>query len=45
VGQCRFVGPPVDPSGRFHFLSDGAGDAVPLVIDRIGATLTAGPLA
>jgi hypothetical protein len=32
----------VDPSGRFLFLTDGAGNAVPLVIDRIGAKLTAG---
>jgi len=35
----------IDPSGCFLFLTDGAGNAVPLVIDRIGAKLTTGPLA
>jgi Lactonase, 7-bladed beta-propeller len=32
----------VEPSGRFLFLTDSAGNAVPLVIDRVGAKLTAG---
>jgi len=35
----------IDPSGCFLFLTDGAGNAVPLVIDHTGTKLTAGPLA
>lgn len=38
----QITGAAVDPSGRFLYLTDTAGNALPFVIDRIGAKLTTG---
>lgn len=40
--NTRVTSATVDPSGRFLYLTDTAGNALPFVIDRIGAKLTAG---
>jgi hypothetical protein len=40
--NAQITGAAVDPSGRFLYLTDSAGNALPFVIDRIGATLAAG---
>jgi hypothetical protein len=40
--NAQIAGAAVDPSGRFLYLTDSAGNALPFVIDRIGATLVAG---
>jgi hypothetical protein len=40
--NAQITGAAADPSGRFLYLTDSAGNALPFVIDRIGATLVAG---
>jgi 6-phosphogluconolactonase (cycloisomerase 2 family) len=40
--NAQITGAAVDPSGRFLYLTDNAGNALPFIIDRIGATLVAG---
>jgi 6-phosphogluconolactonase len=40
--NAQITGAAVDSSGRFLYLTDGAGNALPFVIDRIGATLVPG---
>jgi hypothetical protein len=40
--NARITAAAVDPSGRFLYLNDSAGNALPFLIDRIGATLVAG---
>ena len=40
--NAQITGAAVDPSGRFLYLTDGGGNALPFVIDRIGATLVPG---
>ena len=40
--NAQITGATADPSGRFLYLTDSAGNALPFVIDRIGATLVAG---
>jgi Lactonase, 7-bladed beta-propeller len=40
--NAQITGAAVDSSGRFLYLTDSAGNALPFVIDRIGATLVAG---
>lgn len=40
--NAQATGAVVDPSGRFLYLTDTAGNALPFLIDRVRATLTAG---
>jgi hypothetical protein len=40
--NAQITGAAVDSSGRFLYLTDSAGNALPFIIDRIGATLVAG---